>query len=76
MLNQIETFTQLTYGQLIGTSFLIGSLLIFIAVFSNMIDIIRLNITLKPTTKAIYIFGVVLSLVLEVAGIYIVANYS
>lgn len=56
MLNQIETFTQLTYGSLIGTSFLIGSLLIFIAVFSNMIDIIRLNITLKPTTKVIYIF--------------------
>lgn len=76
MLNQIETFTQLTYGSLIGTSFLIGSLLIFIAVFSNMIDIIRLNITLKPTTKVIYIFGVVLSLVLAIAGLYLVANYS
>lgn len=76
MLNQIETFTQLTYGSLIGTSFLIGSLLIFIAVFSNMIDIIRLNITLKTTTKAIYIFGVVLSLILAVAGLYLVANYS
>lgn len=28
MLNQIETFTQLTYGQLIGMTFLIASLLI------------------------------------------------
>lgn len=76
MLNQIETFTQLTYGSLIGTSFMIGSILIFIAVLSNMIDVIKLNVTLKPTTKTIYIFGLVLSLDLAVAGLYLVLNYS
>jgi len=76
MLNQIETFTQLTYGSLIGTSFIIGSILISIAVLSNMIDVIKLNVTLKPTTKTIYIFGIVLSLGLTVAGLYLVLNYS
>ena len=76
MLNQIETFTQLTYGSLIGTSFIIGSILISIAVLSNMIDVIKLNVTLKPTTKTIYIFGLVLSLDLAVAGLYLVLNYS
>lgn len=76
MLNQIETFTQLTYGSLIGTSFIIGSLLISIAVLNNMIDVIKLNITLKPTTKTIYIFGIVLSLDLALAGLYLVLNYS
>lgn len=76
MLNQIETFTQLTYGSLIGTSFMIGSILISIAVLSNMIDVIKLNVTLKPTTKTIYIFGLVLSLDLAVAGLYLVLNYS
>lgn len=76
MLNQIETFTQLTYGSLIGTSFMIGSILISIAVLSNMIDVIKLNVTLKPTTKTIYIFGLVLSLDLAVAGLYLVPNYS
>lgn len=76
MLNQIETFTQLTYGSLIGTSFIIGSILISIAVLSNMIDVIKLNVTLKPTTKTIYIFGIVLSLDLALAGLYLVLNYS
>lgn len=76
MLNQIKTFTQLTYGSLIGTSFIIGSILISIAVLSNMIDVIKLNVTLKPTTKTIYIFGIVLSLGLAVAGLYLVLNYS
>ena len=76
MLNQIETFTQLTYGSLIGTSFMIGSILISIAVLSNMIDVIKLNVTLKPTTKTIYIFGLVLSLDLAVADLYLVLNYS
>lgn len=76
MLNQIETFTQLTYGSLIGTSFIIGSILISIAVLNNMIDVIKLNITLKPTTKTIYIFGIVLSLDLALAGLYLVLNYS
>ena len=76
MLNQIETFTQLTYGSLIGTSFMIGSILISIAVLSNMIDVIKLNVTLKPTTKTIYIFGLVLSLDLAVASLYLVLNYS
>lgn len=76
MLNQIETFTQLTYGSLIGTSFIIGSILISIAILSNMIDVIKLNVTLKPTTKTIYIFGIVLSLDLAVAGLYLVLNYS
>ena len=49
MLNQIETFTQLTYGQLIGMTFLVGSLLIFINILNNIFSIMRLNITLKPS---------------------------
>lgn len=75
MLNQIETFTQLTYGQLIGMTFLVGSLLIFINILNNIFSIMRLNITLKPSTKTIYICIIVISVILAVAGLYLVITY-
>ena len=75
MLNQIEIFTQLTYGQLIGMTFLIASLLIFINILNNVFSIMKLNITLKPSTKTIYICIGIISVILAVAGIYLVLTY-
>ena len=75
MLNQIETFTQLTYGQVIGMTFLVSSLLIFINILNNIFSIMRLNITLKPSTKTIYICIGIISVILAIAGIYLVLNY-